>query len=172
MNTVCPKCGYERKEIEAVPDYECPSCGVIYDKYASHDEIIQRVKDDGDWSKMPIHMMRKAVDEVIVTTTPMIPGVQVDAIIEIITAEVAFGMNVFKDIFAKVKDVTGGRSKATQNILRDARKQAIFELKKEALKVGADAVVSVDLDYSEFSGGGKSMLFIIASGTAVKLSST
>ncbi|HED38081.1 MAG TPA: YbjQ family protein [Ignavibacteria bacterium] len=121
---------------------------------------------------MPIHMMRKAVDEVIVTTTPMIPGVQVDAIIEIITAEVAFGMNVFKDIFAKVKDVTGGRSKATQNILRDARKQAIFELKKEALKVGADAVVSVDLDYSEFSGGGKSMLFIIASGTAVKLSST
>jgi uncharacterized protein YbjQ (UPF0145 family) len=76
-------------------------------------------------------------------------------------------MNVFRDIFAGVRDIVGGRSYATQNVLRDARTTALNELKKEALKVGANGVIGVTLDYNEFSGGGKSMIFLVVTGTAV-----
>jgi uncharacterized protein YbjQ (UPF0145 family) len=63
----------------------------------------------------------------------------------------------------------GGRSKSYQSTLKDARKTVLLELRREAHRMGADAVLGVDLDYSEISGGGKSMLFMVASGTAVKL---
>jgi uncharacterized protein YbjQ (UPF0145 family) len=89
--------------------------------------------------------------------------------IEIVSAECAFGMNLFRDLFAGIRDVFGGRSEATQKVLRDARRKVLSELRSEALQVGAHAVIGVDLDYSEFSGGGKSMLFLVANGTAVAL---
>ena len=76
-------------------------------------------------------------------------------------------MNIFKDFFAAMSDFFGGRSGTTQNILRDARNVCLNELRKEAFDVGANAVIAVDLDYSEFSGKGKSMLFLVANGTAV-----
>ena len=78
-------------------------------------------------------------------------------------------MNIFKDLFAGVRDIVGGRSEAVQKTMRDSRRTALYELKKEAYEVGANAVVGVDLDYSEFSGGGRSMLFKVANGTAVRL---
>ena len=76
-------------------------------------------------------------------------------------------MNIFKDFLSSLTDIFGGRSNTTQNILRDARRNCLFELRLEAVKMGANAVIGVDLDYSEFSGQGKSMLFLVASGTAV-----
>ena len=106
---------------------------------------------------------------VILTTAPSIQDRRVAKTIDIITAECVFGMNIFRDIFAGFSDIFGGRSESTQNVLRDARKRCLAELRKEAVSVGANAVISVDLDYSEFSGGGKSMLFLVASGTAVVL---
>lgn len=78
-------------------------------------------------------------------------------------------MNVFRDLFAGIRDVVGGRSGATQNVLRDAKEAALTEIRRQAFDLGADAVVAIDLDYTEFSGGGKSMLVCIASGTAVTL---
>ena len=69
-------------------------------------------------------------------------------------------------MFAGVRDIVGGRSKAVQNTLRDSRRTALYELKKEAYEVGANAVVGVDLDYMEMSSGG-SMVLLVASGTAV-----
>ena len=83
-----------------------------------------------------------------------------------ITAECAFGMNIFKDLFAAVRDIVGGRSEAVQKTLRDSRKTVLYELKKEAHRVGANAVVGIDLDYMELSTGG-SMILMVASGTAV-----
>jgi uncharacterized protein YbjQ (UPF0145 family) len=68
-----------------------------------------------------------------------------------------------------VSDVLGGRSLGTQDALRQAKKTCLAELRKEAREAGADAVIAVDLDYSEFSGHGKPMLFLVASGTAVQL---
>jgi uncharacterized protein YbjQ (UPF0145 family) len=114
-------------------------------------------------------MQRWLEQNVILTTAPALEGFRVTRTIEIISAECAFGMNVLKDVFSGMRDFFGGRSNATQNILRDSRRTCLAELRKEAVGVGANAVIAVDLDYSEFSGGGKSMLFLVASGTAVKV---
>ena len=105
----------------------------------------------------------------IILTTEVASDLRIDRRLEIITAEVVIGMHLFKDIAGLFRDVFGGRSKVMQNGLRDARKTALDELRREAHALGADAVVGVDLDYSEISGGGKSMLFLVASGTAVTL---
>ena len=80
------------------------------------------------------------------------PNLNITKRIEIVTAECAFGMNIFKDLFAGVRDIVGGRSEAVQKTMRDSRKTALYELKKEAYEVGANAVVGVDLDYVELAG--------------------
>lgn len=105
----------------------------------------------------------------IILTTETAHNLPVARRLDIVSAEVVIGMHLFKDVASAFRDVFGGRSAVMQNGLRDARKTALSELRKEAHALGADAVVGVDLDYSEISGGGKSMLFLVASGTAVTL---
>jgi uncharacterized protein YbjQ (UPF0145 family) len=112
----------------------------------------------------------KRRDAIILTTETVATGLTVEARLGIVTAECVFGMHLFKDLFAIGRDIAGGRSETIQNTLKDARNTALKELKAEALALGANAVIAVDLDYSEISGGGKSMLFLVASGTAVILS--
>ena len=102
----------------------------------------------------------------ILLTTETAPDLSITKRIEIVTAECAFGMNIFKDLFAEVRDIVGGRSEAVQKTMRDARRTALFELKREAYAVGANAVVGIDLDYVELSAAG-SMVMLVASGTAV-----
>lgn len=109
---------------------------------------------------------RNRIIDAIMLTTETAPNLKITKRIEIVTAEFAFGMNIFKDLFAGVRDVVGGRSKAVQETMRDARKTALHELKTEAQLVGANAVVGVDLDYVELSKSG-SMVMLVASGTAV-----
>jgi uncharacterized protein YbjQ (UPF0145 family) len=104
--------------------------------------------------------------EAILLTTETAPNLNITKRIEIITAEVAFGMHIFKDLFAGIRDIVGGRSEAIQKTMRDSRRTALYELKKEAHAVGANAVVGVDLNYVELSGAG-SMVMLVASGTAV-----
>jgi uncharacterized protein YbjQ (UPF0145 family) len=106
------------------------------------------------------------IEAVLLTTETFPQNLNITKRIEIVTAECAFGMNIFKDLFAGVRDIVGGRSKAVQNTMRDARRTALYELKKEAYEVGANAVVGVDLDYVELSASG-SMVMLVASGTAV-----
>ncbi|MDC3247539.1 YbjQ family protein [Gammaproteobacteria bacterium] len=102
------------------------------------------------------------------TTTMTFANHEVEEELDVITAECVFGMNIFRDFFSELTDFFGGRSKASQKVLRDARKTCLEELRIEAAEIGADGVVGIDLDYSEISGKGKSMLFLVASGTAVK----
>jgi uncharacterized protein YbjQ (UPF0145 family) len=104
----------------------------------------------------------------ILLTTETAPNLNIIERIEIVTAECAFGMNIFRDLFAAVRDVVGGRSEAVQKTMRDARKTALHELKREAWLVGANAVVGVDLDYTEISSSGN-MILLVASGTAVRI---
>lgn len=104
--------------------------------------------------------------EAILLTTETTLNLKITKRIEIVTAEVAYGMNIFKDLFAGVRDIVGGRSEAVQTTMRDARRTALYELKKEANSVGANAVVGVDLDYVELSGS-SNMVMLVASGTAV-----
>ena len=77
-------------------------------------------------------------------------------------------MNIFKDLFSGVRDIVGGRSEAVQKTLRDTRRTALYELKREAYEVGGNAVVGVDLDYTELSAAGN-MVLLVASGTAVRI---
>ena len=111
--------------------------------------------------------LNRAIDDILLTTETA-PNLNITKRIEIVTAECAFGMNIFKDLFAGVRNVVGGRSKAVQKTMRDSRRTALYELKKEAYEVGANAVVGVDLDYVELSASG-SMVMLVASGTAVRI---
>ncbi|MDG1116937.1 MAG: heavy metal-binding domain-containing protein [Flavimaricola sp.] len=113
------------------------------------------------------HRQKSAAIEAVILTTEAYPqGMTITKRIEIVTAECAFGMNIFKDLFAGVRDIVGGRSAAVQKTLRDSRRTALYELKKEAHAVGANAVIGVDLDYVEMSSAGN-MVLLVASGTAV-----
>ena len=135
------------------------------------DELyIKKAKINGDWSVVPEDTLNRAASRIILTTSFQVATHAITSEISIVTAEVAYGMNFFRDLFASVTDIVGGRSDSIQKVLRDARKTVLLELKKEALMVDADAVISVDLDYQEFSGGGKNgMIMLIASGTAVTI---
>lgn len=113
--------------------------------------------------------LRAKAAAVMLTTETQANDLRISERLGIVTAECAFGMNIFKDIFAVGRDLFGGRAASIQNALKDARNTALDELRLEAAGLGADAVIAVDLDYSEISGGGKSMLFLVATGTAVRL---
>ena len=124
---------------------------------------------EGAAERIQQERQREAEVEAVTLTTEAYPeGLKIAERIEVVTAECAFGMNVFKDLFAGVRDIVGGRSEAVQKTLRDSRRVALYELKKEAFHVGADAVVGVDLDYVELVAAGN-MVLLVASGTAVKL---
>jgi uncharacterized protein YbjQ (UPF0145 family) len=104
----------------------------------------------------------------LMTTTTAIEGRPVRQYLGVVTGEVIVGANIFKDLFASVRDIVGGRSGAYEGALRDARQTALDELRQEAVMLGADGVIGIDLDY-EVLGQGGSMLMVSASGTAVKL---
>ena len=105
---------------------------------------------------------------VIVSTTPTLEGRPIQEYMGIVTGEVIVGANLFRDLFASVRDIVGGRSGSYERILAEAREQAIAELQSEAAARGANAVVAVDLDY-EVVGAQGSMLMVSASGTAVRV---
>ena len=105
---------------------------------------------------------------ITVTTTPTIEGKPIQEYLGIVTGEVIVGANLFRDLFANIRDIVGGRSGSYERILRDAREQAIEELQAECGSRGGNAVVGVDLDY-EVIGDTGWMLMVSASGTAVKV---
>ena len=105
----------------------------------------------------------------IVTTTD---GVEDRAIVEyrgIVSGEAVMGTNVFRDFFAGITDLVGGRSGTYESELRKAKDFAIAQMVEDAGNLGADAVVGVDLDYEHLGGGNRSMLMVTANGTAVRL---
>ena len=103
---------------------------------------------------------------VIVTTTPSIEGREITEYKGIVTGEAIMGANIFKDLFAGIRDIVGGRSATYERELRRAREMAMDEIKIAAAEMGANAVVGVDLDY-ETVGTNGSMLMVTVSGTAV-----
>ena len=103
----------------------------------------------------------------IVTTTPTIEGRPAKSYLGIVTGEAILGANIFRDFFAGIRDIVGGRSGAYEKELRKAREIAFKELGEQAKSLGADAVVGIDIDY-ETVGKDASMLMVSVSGTAVK----
>jgi uncharacterized protein YbjQ (UPF0145 family) len=104
----------------------------------------------------------------IVTTTPTVSGRNVREYRGLVMGEAILGANIFRDIFASIRDIVGGRSGGYENALREARLIAIQEMEHEAEQLGANAVIGVDLDYEALGEKG-SMLMVTASGTAVVL---
>ncbi len=104
----------------------------------------------------------------IVVTTPTMEGRRITQYLGLVTGDAILGANIFRDLFAGIRDIVGGRSAAYEKELRDAKRIALVEMMDEATELGANAVVGVDLDYETISmGSGGGMLMVSASGTAV-----
>ena len=102
------------------------------------------------------------------TTTPSIEGKRIVEYCGIVNGEAILGANFFKDLFAGLRDMVGGRSETYERELQRARDIALAEMEERAKSLGANAVVGIDLDY-EVLGKGNGMLMVSASGTAVKV---
>ena len=101
----------------------------------------------------------------ILTTSYQVAKGEIESELGIVSAEVVFGMNAFRDVLAGIRDFVGGRSGAMQTVLRDAREEALHEIEGEAEQLGADAVIALNLTYQQMSG----MIMLAVNGTAVKL---
>ena len=104
----------------------------------------------------------------LIVTTPSIEGQTIQRYFGIVTGEAILGANIFKDFFAGIRDIVGGRSAAYEEELRKAKDIALAEMAAQAKELGANAIVGVDLDYETIQvGQGGGMLMVSASGTAV-----
>ncbi|MCA3758077.1 MAG: YbjQ family protein [Phenylobacterium sp.] len=103
----------------------------------------------------------------LTSTTPYIAGREIAETLGVVTGEAIIGANIFRDLLAGLTDIVGGRSRAYESAMRDAREIALKEMGEEARRRGGDAVVGVDLDYETLGSG--SMLMVSAAGTAVRL---
>ncbi|WP_324263166.1 heavy metal-binding domain-containing protein [Altererythrobacter sp. H2] len=104
----------------------------------------------------------------IVSTTATLEGRPVQQYLGIVTGEVIVGANLFRDLFASITDIVGGRSGKYEDVLARARKEALAEMEEAARQLGGNAVIGVDIDY-EVLGQNGSMLMVSASGTAVRV---
>lgn len=104
----------------------------------------------------------------ITTTTNSIEGRPIQQYFGVVSAETIIGANIFKDLFAGIRDIVGGRSGSYEQVLREGKNTAINEMQQYAAAMGANAIIGVDLDY-ETVGSGGSMLMVTACGTAVVL---
>jgi len=106
------------------------------------------------------------MQNLILTTTPSLEGKKITRYYGIVSGEAIIGANIFRDIFAGIRDIVGGRSGSYEEVLREAKQNAMDEMEENARRMGANAVVGVDLDYETIGSNG-SMLMVTASGTAV-----
>lgn len=169
----CKICG-EPKGLIELRDGKCRPCREKEAEQIKEEELKREhaLIAKSRTADVSLEVVNAQAKSVVLTTGLDIPGRQTAEIVQIVAAEAALGMNIFRDIANNWRDTLGGRSGSVQNILKDAREACLQELKREAFRAGADAVIAVRLNYSEAStsaGTGGGILFVAASGTAVKL---
>lgn len=103
----------------------------------------------------------------LLTTTPNIQGREITQYFGIVSGETIIGANLFKDFFAGIRDIVGGRASSYESVLREAKESALQEMSDQAARMGANAVIGIDLNY-ETVGANGSMLMVTAAGTAVR----
>ena len=103
----------------------------------------------------------------LLTTTPNIQGREITQYFGIVSGETIIGANLFKDFFAGIRDIVGGRASSYESVLREAKESALQEMSDQAARMGANAVIGIDLDV-ETVGANGSMLMVTAAGTAVR----
>ncbi|HSF78609.1 MAG TPA: YbjQ family protein [Steroidobacteraceae bacterium] len=101
----------------------------------------------------------------LVTTTATLQDRKIGQYLGLVTGESILGANIFRDVFAGIRDIVGGRAGSYEKVLRDARNMAVEEMVEQARKLGANAVIGVDVDYETVGG---TMLMVSVSGTAVQ----
>ena len=106
---------------------------------------------------------------ILMTTTNAIEGYRVRQYLGIVTGEAIIGANILRDFLAGLRDIFGGRSRSYEKVLQEARQTALKEMAEAAMRLGANAVIGVDIDYETISMGRSNMLMVTASGTAVLL---
>ncbi len=104
----------------------------------------------------------------LITTTNTIEGKKITKYIGLVSGETIIGANIFKDLFAGIRDIVGGRSGSYEAVLREGKNTAVIEMQQQAMAMGANAIIGVDLDY-ETVGAGGSMLMVTVTGTAIIL---
>ena len=161
--TVCEKeMGFADKVNAKSFDGLCRSCTDHNRKIAAglEDKTIEEAAFD-------TRELDATIDAITLTTSHTLQDIEVTKYIGVVSAECAYGMNMFKDMFANVRNLVGGRSSAVQDTMRDSRETVMQELKREAHAKGANAVIAVDIDYTQLGAGGNMMVLVSASGTAV-----
>lgn len=103
----------------------------------------------------------------LLTTTNTLEGKEIIQYFGVVSGETIIGANVFKDFFAGIRDIVGGRAGSYEDVLRKAKDIALQEMSDQAARMGANAVIGIDLDY-ETVGSGGSMLMVTAAGTAIR----
>ncbi len=106
----------------------------------------------------------------IMTTTAAVQGLDLYEYLGVVTGEAILGANVFRDLFAGIRDIVGGRAGSYEKELRRAREIAMHEMEEQAIRLGANAIVGIDIDYETITmGDGGSMMMVTVSGTAVRV---
>lgn len=159
----CTKCGNSGFGLLEIKSGKCPICR------KQETSLSEEQKREVEAQNL---LLRENAQTLLTTTETSIEGVEKR--LGIVTGQCALGMNIFRDFTAEVRDVIGGRSGAYQKAIREAKDLCLEEMKIAASELGADAVVAVDLDFNEITGGGglfggKGMIMVVATGTAVKM---
>jgi uncharacterized protein YbjQ (UPF0145 family) len=169
-STTCVECR-KPADATAMTKGRCPGCDqsfqrrqAAYNRRAAALGAADRSSDRPISQPVPV----KVTSPVILTTETAL-DLPIRERLGIVSAECVLGMNIFRDFAAMVRDAVGGRAVSSQNAFKEARNTALGEIKREAAQLGANAVIAIDIDYSEISGGQKSMLLVAATGTAVIL---
>ena len=105
----------------------------------------------------------------IISTTSTLQNAEITEYLGLVAGETIIGANIFRDLFAGIRDIVGGRSGSYEKVLREAKETAMREMQEQARERGANAVIGVDLDY-ETLGKENGMLMVVATGTAVRVS--
>lgn len=156
---VCSECKMEKPN-------SMVKLGVCDDCFNNPPSFSQQYNNDQRFN----YESKKQKENIIITTANDVPNRQIESIVSIVASEAALGLNIFRDIANNWRDFVGGRASTAQKALKEAREACLDGLKAEAAAVGADAVIAIDLDYNEISTSGPGgILFVAASGTAVKL---
>lgn len=171
----CQTCGVSSNVLRGG---RCKTCHDLFKRAKAGDssaanEFISRGGDLPGYVSEQVQATDAAL-AIPVTTEMAVPGVSER--LGVVTGQCALGMNIFRDFTAEIRDVIGGRSGAYQSAIKRAKDQCIIDMKAEAAELQADAVIAMDLDFSEITGGGglfggKGMIMVIATGTAVRMES-
>lgn len=152
----CPSCGASIWRLDMI-DGKCPTCAATAKRAKSEEVAVKAEQTEA---------LASAARKILLSTETAPLGAMITKRLGLVSAECAFGMNLLKDAMTEFRDIIGGRAGALEKTLADARETSLQVLRERAVQMGANAVIAIDIDISEF---GRSAILVLATGTAVIL---